>query len=281
VSIEPECRDTNRRDLAGVLRELRRAAGLSGDRLAARCAMSQSKISRIEKGKVLPTVVDVERILTALEVSPAKARELMALARVANVEYASSRALARIGAWRRQLELKALSESATVLRQFLPAIPTGLVQIPEYARFAMSATVPSAQDRDVDKCVQARMELRTVLDDESRRFVLLMTEQAVRWNRAGREVMARQVAHMANEAERPNVEIAVIPQSVEVHGSPMNTFFTFDERLVMVELFNGLVSFRDPRDVTYYLELFEFFLGHALTGDDAIAFLRSVAAEFM
>lgn len=243
--------------------------------------MSQSKISRIEKGRILPTVVDVDRIITALEVSPDSARELLALARLANVEYRSGRAVARLGMWRRQLELKALAESTTVLRQFLPAIPTGLVQIPEYATFAMSRTVPSEPDRDVPRAVQARMELQKVIDDESRRFILLMTEQAVRWNYAGREVMAKQVVHLATEAERPNVEIAVIPFSTEVHDAPMNVFVIHDERLVTVELFNGVVSFRDPRDVTYYLELFEFFLGHALTGDDAIAFLRSVADEFM
>jgi transcriptional regulator with XRE-family HTH domain len=258
VSIEPDRQEDNRRDLADLLRKLRRAAGLSGERLAVRCTMSQSKISRIESGKVLPTVVDVERILIALEVPPTQARELLALARVANVEYVSSRALARIGTWRRQLELKALSESATVLRQFLPAIPTGLVQTPEYARFAMSQTVPSAHERDVDKCVSARMELRTVLEDEDHKFVLLMTEQAVRWNRAGHDVMAKQLTHMAKEAERPNVEIAIVPQSAEVHGSPLNIFSIFDERLVLVELFNGGVSFRDPRDVQHYLELFEF-----------------------
>lgn len=125
------------------------------------------------------------------------------------------------------------------------------------------------------------MELQKVLDDESRRFVLLMTEQAVRWNYAGREIMAKQVAHMVDVTKRPNVEIGIIPLSAEVHDAPMNIFAIHDERLVTVELFNGGVSFRDPRDVTYYLELFEFFLSHALTGDPAIEFLRSVAAEFM
>jgi uncharacterized protein DUF5753 len=93
--------------------------------------------------------------------------------------------------------------------------------------------------------------------------------------------MAKQVSHIAHAAERPNVEFAVIPLSTEVRGGPMNIFTIYDARLVTVELFNGVISFRDPRDVEHYLELFEFFLGHALTGDDAIAFLRSVAREFM
>lgn len=119
MSIEPSHQKANRRDLAAVLRELRRAAGLSGERLAARCAMSQSKISRIEKGRTLPTVVDVERILNALEVPADDARDLLSLARVANVEFRSARATARRGSWRRQLELKALVETTKVFRHFL------------------------------------------------------------------------------------------------------------------------------------------------------------------
>ncbi|MFD3472182.1 helix-turn-helix domain-containing protein [Streptomyces sp. NPDC058682] len=40
------------RELADKLGELRKRSGLSGARVAARCNMSQSKISRIENGKV-------------------------------------------------------------------------------------------------------------------------------------------------------------------------------------------------------------------------------------
>src|SRR5690625_3746217 len=46
-----------------MLRELRRTAGLSGERLARRCSMSQSKI---ETGRLAPALVDLDRILTAL-----------------------------------------------------------------------------------------------------------------------------------------------------------------------------------------------------------------------
>jgi hypothetical protein len=79
----------------------------------------------------------------------------------------------------------------------------------------------------------------------------------------------------------PNVEIAVIPQGVEVSASPLNSFVVYDERLVTVEIFSGSIAFRDPRDVAHHLELFEYFLSHALRGDDAVAFLLEVADEFM
>ncbi|MFD4359820.1 helix-turn-helix domain-containing protein [Streptomyces anulatus] len=52
------------------LRDLRKRAGLSQIRLAQRCAMSQTKLSNIETGRVSPNLVDVELILRALEASP-------------------------------------------------------------------------------------------------------------------------------------------------------------------------------------------------------------------
>ncbi|MEU8772641.1 helix-turn-helix transcriptional regulator [Streptomyces sp. NPDC048606] len=71
MTFEPEQLGQSAQELAATLRKLRKQAGLSGDRLAARCNMSQSKVSRIENGKVRPTLVDIERLLTALEAPPA------------------------------------------------------------------------------------------------------------------------------------------------------------------------------------------------------------------
>ena len=281
MSIEPENQRQRRQDLAEALKQLRRAAGLSGDRLAARCAMSQSKISRIERGKVLPSIADVERIVNALAVPREVAAGLLSLARAANVDYVSYRAYASIGLWKVQADIKALTESADVVRQFLPAMPGGLVQTAEYARLALTPNVPSRPARDVEKAVQARLDRQRVLEDPTRRFILLMTEQAVRWRYGDDGVMARQVMHMIDVASRPNVEIAVLPLSAQVECGALNVFVIYDDRLVSIELFSGAVSLREPQDVQYHLELFDFFYGHALTGDEATAFLRNVAKEFM
>ncbi|MGC9537143.1 helix-turn-helix domain-containing protein [Streptomyces sp. UG1] len=81
MPIEPESQGRDRKDLAETLRSLRHASGLSGERLALRCNMSQTKISRIETGRTLPSVIDVERILKALAVPDEVADELLSLAR--------------------------------------------------------------------------------------------------------------------------------------------------------------------------------------------------------
>ncbi len=73
--------------------------------------MSQTKISRIETGRALPSVMDVERVLAALNVPSEVADELMKMARRANVDYASWRAYARVGLYHKQAELRALESS--------------------------------------------------------------------------------------------------------------------------------------------------------------------------
>ncbi|QKW54518.1 helix-turn-helix domain-containing protein [Streptomyces buecherae] len=279
--MEPETQARERKDLAEALRGLRRASGLSGERLAVRCNMSQTKISRIETGRALPTVMDVERILTALNVPSEVADELLKLARRANVDYASWRAYARVGLYHKQAELRALESSSLVMRHFLPAIPTGLLHVREYATATLSRTVEGDPARDVTRAVDARMERQWVLDDASRSFFFLMTEQAVRWRRANCHVMAAQCSHMAEVNQKPNVRLGIVPQTVEVSGTPMNVFVIYDDRLVTVELFSGEVVLRDPRDIIQHQNLFDLFWSNAITGDAATGFLLQVAEEFM
>lgn len=278
--MEPEEQEKNRGALAQALRELRLAAGLSGERLAARCAMSQSKISRIETGKILPTVLDVERILSALGAHDAVTEELLDMARVANVDYTSDQVYARIGFSQKQSDLESLEASSSVMRHFLPAVPTGLLQTPDYARAALSHVTGAASLGDISAILRARTRRQKQLDQPGKRFLFLLTEQALRWRLAAADVMSGQLEHMAEVAEKPSVEIAVVPASVEVRSMPLNVFVVYDERVVTVELFSGEVVLRDPRDVSYHLNIFQFFLDHALTGSDATEFLRSVAEEF-
>jgi transcriptional regulator with XRE-family HTH domain len=280
--LEPDRQRQERKNLAETLRALRKAAGLSGERLAARCSMSQSKISRIEQGKILPTVVDVQQMLIALEVPDEVARGLVDLARTANVHYKSYRAAAQAGLWRLQSEIKSLAGSSTAVRQFLPAMPSGLLQTEQYAREALTQAVEGGTSRDVERSVAARLDSQEVLRDESRRFLFLMPEHSVRWRRASPQIMAGQCAHMAEMSARlPNIEIAIIPQSVQVSKGSLHTFIVYDERMVKIELFSGGIVFRDPKDVAYHLSIFEFFWEHALTGDDATTLLLSIADDFM
>lgn len=260
-----------RKNLALTLRDLRKASGLSGERLAAKAQLSQSKVSRIETGRTVPTIADTERILQALEVPRDVATEILSLARAANVDYASWRSVARLGIHHKQEELRALAEDSVTVRQFLPAIPSGLLQVPEYARETLTPVVEGRPARDVARAVSARVASQSVLRDESRRFSFIVTESALRWRQADHDVMACQLHHLVDVARRPNVDLAILPLDAVVKIPPLNVFVVYDDRLVIVETFSGEMALRDPRDVAYHLNLFDYFHSQSLTGDDAIS----------
>jgi transcriptional regulator with XRE-family HTH domain len=279
VRLDPTRAGQDRQNLASALHELRKVSGLSGERLARRCGMSQSKISRIETGRLLPSVVDVEQMLTALGVDHAIQRELLALAHVANAEYHNVRASVRRGLHHRQRELAALESHATHVRHFLPTLITGLLQIPEYMRAAMNTPIEPATT-DGTRAIALKRERQEVLHEETKHFEFLLTESAVRWQLCEPSIMAMQIDRLISLSWLPNIRIGILPLSAHVPDGAYHTFVIYDRRLVTVELFTGQLVLRDPKDIDHYHALFDFFTSHALWSQDARSLLKELADTF-
>jgi len=272
---EPEALGQHKDELAVALREARKQVGLTGDRLAARCGMSQSKISKIETGKVLPSTTDVERILFCLGVGKERTADLMALARLANTEFQSVRASLRRGLHHKQRELAALEADSRHIRFFLPLMITGLLQTPEYARASL-ANFPG----DHPQAIAKRLDRQASLYNPAKRFTFVLTEAAVRWQLCEARVMAVQMGRLASLSELPNIHLGIIPLGKYVPDGPLNTFTIYDERIATAETFGGVIMMRDPRDVAYHLDLFTFFERYAVFGGEARGLLESYAETF-
>jgi transcriptional regulator with XRE-family HTH domain len=275
--LEPEELGQRKHDLARHLRDLRKQAGLTGDRLSARCGISQSKISKIETGKVLPSLTDVERILGALDASGEVIEKVISLARLANTEFAGLRASLRRGLHHRQSELSAIEANASHIRFFLPTMITGLLHTPEYAKASL-ATIPG----DHSKAIAKRLERQSILYDSTKRFTFILTELALRWPLCEPSVMAVQLGRIATLAALPNIQVGVIALGPKrLPEGPLNTFTVYDESLATAETFGGAVVMRDPRDVSYHLELFKTFEGYAMPKEESRAFLTALQDEFI
>lgn len=279
MKLDPTRAGQDRLNLASALHDLRKASGLSGDRLARRCGMSQSKVSRIETGRLLPSVVDVEQMLTALAVDGETRNELLVLARVANAEYHDVRASVRRGLHYRQRELAALETSATHMRHFLPALITGLLQTPEYMRAAINTPIEPAAG-DTSQAVALKLQRQAVLHDHAKHFEFVLTESALRWQLCEPSIMAVQIDRLVSLSRLSNIRIGVLPLSVPVADGAYHTFVTYDRRLVTIELFTGQLVLRDPKDIDHYHALFDFFSDHALWADDARSALFALADAF-
>ncbi|MFD5562730.1 helix-turn-helix domain-containing protein [Kitasatospora griseola] len=275
MTLDPEQLGRSKSDLAEKIRALRLEAGLTGDRLSARCGISQSKISKIETGKVTPSPVDVERILRALDAPAEVIQEISSLARTANTEWQDKRASWRRGVEKRQVELSSLEADAAVLRYFLPAMVTGLLATPEYIRASLGHS-----PGDKSGIIGKKIERQAVLYDESKSFTFLMTEQAVKWAIVPPQAMAMQIDRLASLTHLPAVRLGVIPYGALLSRGPMNTFTVYDDRLATVETFTGRIVFRDPADISRHLEVFSMFEDLALFGDAARAQLAEWAAMY-
>jgi transcriptional regulator with XRE-family HTH domain len=130
VTIEPQELGSSGAELAVLLQRLRKVAKLSGEQVAKRCNISQSKVSRIENGKVRPSLVDVEQFLRAVEAPAELVAQAMALARIANTEWQDVRSIRQRGLDRKQAELAGLEKTSTEFRYFLPSMVTGLLATP-------------------------------------------------------------------------------------------------------------------------------------------------------
>lgn len=279
MKVDPSNAGQDRQDLAAALRDLRKASGLSGERLAVRCGMSQSKVSRIETGRILPTVIDVQQILDALHVIGEAREELLQLASTANAEYEDVRSSVRRGLHYRQRELAALENTATHIRYFLPAMLTGLLQTPEYMQVAMRPSIDPASV-DVSNAISLKLERQSVLYDRVKHFEFLITETAARWRITQPSAMALQLDRLISLSRLPNIRLGVLPLSVQVSDPAFHTFTVYDEKLVTVELFTGRLILRDRKDIDHYRELFDFFSARASFGDSARALLSDWSEQF-
>lgn len=266
-------------ELATSLRELRQVAGLSGHALGKRVFMSQAKVSRIENGRIVPSITDVELITHALGATPDRARELVGLARIANSEYRGNRTMSQRGHHAHQREHLALEKQCGLHRRFLPTALVGATQLPAYMRRAVSDAPRERPPEVVDEIVAGKAMRRQLLDDTTKEFVYLHTEAALRWRMIDPAGMAEQMEHLAALDERPNVSIEVIPFDTVVPITPLHMFMLYDDRLVAIEVKTGLLMLRDPVDVGHYIETFEYYQRYALRGADARDFILSVAED--
>ncbi|WP_454853776.1 helix-turn-helix domain-containing protein [Promicromonospora soli] len=267
MTFEPEELGQSRANLAETLKDLRKRVGWTQTRLAQRCAMSQTKVSNIERGILTPTLVDVELILRALGAPPQLVVEITALARLANTEWQDNWSLLRRGLEKRQNDLAGLERSSTEFRYFLPTMITGLLATPEYIRASLADVSPDQRR----KTVARKVERQEILYDGTKRFTFILTEQAVRWPLVPPDVLSVQIRHLAALTHVPNVRVGVIPIGTTVIPAPLNVFTVYDDRVATVEIQTGVMVFRDHRDVSAYLDEFATYEGHAQFGEPARA----------
>jgi transcriptional regulator with XRE-family HTH domain len=199
----------HRRRLRNELRKAREAAGKTQRDVAAAMDWSQSKLIRIETGAVNISTNDLRALLAHYEVDPARINSLVELARAArevprwNIyrDVASPEYIAFCG----------YESSASVIRNFEPLLVPGLLQTEEYAR-EIIRVVEVNQPNRVDALVDLRMQRQEIVTkDDPPELHFIMDEAVIRRMVGGYNVARRQLKHLLEVNEYPNVTMRVMP----------------------------------------------------------------------
>ena len=259
-----------------MVRTLRRNAGITGVELARLVGVSQSRISRIETGHLVPQANEVDRVADALEVDAKTRTQLHDQARAARSTMRSWRALHAEGIAKHQGDIARMEQTAAKLRLFQPNLVPGLMQTAEYARHAMELATDS---QDIGLALARRIARQSMLYERGKSFDFLITEGALRWRIVPTDIHVGQLNHLASLATLKNVSVGVIPWHAPVAALQNTMFCLLDDRMAYVELLGGEVVTEDRQDIEQYAATFAALGDAAVTGENAIAELHRIANE--
>ncbi|MYW00860.1 helix-turn-helix transcriptional regulator [Streptomyces sp. SID3343] len=283
---QPGSGSTVRRILLGSqLRRLREAKGITREEAGYEIRASESKISRMELGRVSFKDRDVADLLTMYGVVDETERAaLQNLAAEANAQ----------GWWHNYNDILpswfqvyvGLEEAASVIRTYEVQFVPGLLQTREYARAVVIAGQPSATNAEVDRRVGLRMQRQSILyRDKPPRLWVVLDEAALRRPIGGRDVMRDQVRHLIEMAALPNVTIQIMPFRFGAHAAEGGPFLLLrfpESDLPDVVYLEQLTSalYLDKRDeVDAYTEVMDRLSVDGMPPDKSVDLLQRILKE--
>jgi transcriptional regulator with XRE-family HTH domain len=269
----------SREQLAAELKRLRDLAGVSGRELAQRIGISQSKVSRIESGAVVPSLPEVTAWGKELGVPVGTQERLTALIEAAYDEVHPWRAvLQRRGTL--QDRTRELERTATRVLTFQPALVPGLLQTAEYARRVIAMFHRQYGGQDPAAEVAGRLDRQLALYEPDRHFDFLVTETALRWRPGPVRLQLAQLDRIASVATLDNVTVGVIPLDVEATALTTHNFVVHEvdgtDAAVTVETIHADMTVDTAEHVATYRTRWSDLRAMALFDDDAQEFLRRV-----
>jgi len=200
------------RALATELRRLRELAGMSGDEVASTLRWSASKVSRIETNRIGIKPADLNRLLDLYVVDDTRRAQLVALAAEPEPRgWWSGYGDSITTEYATYISLEA---SATALRCWSPELIHGLLQTEDYATAIMeidSPAVAHAPPSTIRRRVEVRMRRQALLKGpEPKHFSFMLDEAALMHRYGERELMRRQLLHINEISQLPNVSIRIL-----------------------------------------------------------------------
>jgi len=249
--------------LGASLRRLREDVGLTREVAGFHIRASESKISRMELGRVGFKTRDVEDLLTLYGVNDdAERRALLEMVREANTP----------GWWHKFGDVLpgwfvtyiGLEEAASVIRTYEVQFVPGLLQTARYARSVFQLGQPDATEDEIEERVHVRLQRQERLTrKDGPRLWAVVDEAAIKRPIGGPEIMREQLEHLREVSTLPNITLQVMPFRFGMHAAEGGAFtiLRFPESdlsdVVYVEQLWGALYLDKREDIDPYLTAME------------------------
>ncbi|MCW2941964.1 MAG: helix-turn-helix domain protein [Actinomycetia bacterium] len=271
--------------LGSQLRRLREQRGVSRQDAGYVIRASESKISRLELGRVSFKERDVADLLSLYGVADEAEREaLLGLAREANAP----------GWWHRYADVLpgwfqtyvGLEEAAGLIRTYELQFVPGLIQSEEYARAVYRLGNADASEDEIEQRVSLRMQRQQRLTGPNPpRVWAVLDEAALRRPIGGTEVMRGQLAYLIEVSKLPNVTVQVMPFKFGGHAAEGGAFtiLRFPEPdlpdVVYVETLTGALYLDKRDDVDTYMQAMERLAVDSATPEGTVELIGEILRE--
>jgi transcriptional regulator with XRE-family HTH domain len=271
--------------LGQQLRALRESAGMTLKQAGEYLQRDGSMVSRFETAEYPIRRGDVLALLDLYGVSEERTRDgLIQL----------SEDVWRKGWWdgyantvdRQFIDLLWLEARAVRLRNYEAMLVPGLLQTREYAetliRNAAAADTPEEQ---IEKMIELRLARQQVLGgDDPVSFAAVVDESVLRRVIGGSEVMHGQLVQLREVAERPNVELRVLPLRGGAHAGLDGAFWLFEmpdpyPDVAYVDSLAGAVYVEEDVAVDRFRQGYAQLSAKALGGEESAALIAAAAKE--
>lgn len=215
-----------RRQVGRLMRQLREQAGISLMAAATELEFSRARMYRVENGEVSLRKHDVIAMCSIYGASREITEVLIGLARESKAKgwwHAYGDAVPK---W---FEIYVgLEQAASRIREYAPTIIPGLLQIREYAEWVHHTWLgdnPSA----VEAAVAVRLERQALLQrrrPKAPTYDVILDEGVLRRPIADTLAMQKQLAHLVNASQRPNIGVRVVPLAAGPHSASWIPPFT-------------------------------------------------------
>lgn len=236
-----------RRRLGNALKRAREEADKTQDEAAEVIDAAASKISRLELGQSGIKQTDLTLLLTFYGVQGEQAELMKELARAGRQRGRWTGYRDAIPDWfRTYVDLEA---DASELRWYQPEVVPGILQIETYIRAMNSTARQKVAEEAAEQQLKVRVERQSVLSRPSAPLLnFILSESALRRNIGDATVMRDQLRRLAELAERPNIELQVLPFNAQTFGAAWVgfTIMRFDH-----DAASDVVYLEDYTDATY------------------------------